>query len=911
MEELNYLTDEFKKILSRSYDIVELHKMKEVPLDVVMLEIIDYYLTEEDELDFEVLNLYLRERIKDSKDQHKFFNELESFMDKEFFSNEEYAYKLPEKYYLHHDLAIMSKDLEDLIYYLDRKKNSMSNLLPSSMNIGLNKMKIDPVLFFGSALEVSTKISEVLKKYDITNETLSDYIKDYYTNKFLDMNLDPKKLFEKALDYSKDNNDKDNKPKPEEDDREFEMAGQGTVDYENVDPNSTTPFLDQYSTNLSKQVKENKFDPVVGRDKEISQVIEILSCRKKSNVVLLGLAGIGKTSIVVGLAQAIESGNVPAELKGKEVCSIDIMGMISGATFRGDAEKRALGVFNELVEHPEIIAFIDEIHQIYGAGSNTPGNGDIASLLKPYLSGTAGKITVVGTSTNEEYRKFIEKDSALKRRFQEVQVEEPTIEETRDILEKVAPKYEEYHKVKYTPEAIEACINWSSTYISDRNHPDKDIDIIDIAGSLTKLRKEADPSTNKINKLEAKIKTLAENKKELIVNSEFEKASKIRHKIKDLESKISEEKSKLDKRLNDSSKWPEVTVDEIASVVSKISKVPVDKIRKTSFDKLRSMKSTMEQKIIGQPDAIRSVSMTLNRQFLGFKDKSKPVSLMFIGKTATGKTYLSKIIANEVFGSEKNLIRIDCSLLASGGEAAGTSLLGSSAGYVGYDSPTIFEEVRKRPFSVVLFDEIEKAPEGIINTILLPLLDEGYITLANNTRVNFSNCIIIFTSNIGTKEVEAKGAGLGFSKLDGELKNKDDESTIMKAIKKKFRPEVINRISEIIFFRSLSEEDLKKIFDLEIIKLKDRLSEKGFTLSVTNSMKNFIVSKCDLNYGARDLQRHIVEYCENSILESMLNFKNIDNCGKNITVDLVDNNPVVNFNTTIVLDNKSSVKQLS
>ena len=276
-------------------------------------------------------------------------------------------------------------------------------------------------------------------------------------------------------------------------------------------------------------------------------------------------------------------------------------------------------------------------------------------------------------------------------------------------------------------------------------------------------------------------------------------------------------------------------MDTVAEVISKMSKVPVDKIRKTSFDKLRSMKNTMEQKIIGQPDAIRSVSMTLNRQFLGFKDKNKPVSLMFIGKTATGKTYLSKILANEIFGSDKNLIRIDCSLLASGGEASGTSLLGSSAGYVGYDSPTIFEEVRKRPFSVVLFDEIEKAPEGIINTILLPLLDEGYVTLANNTRVNFSNCIVIFTSNIGTKEVEAKGKGLGFSKLDGELKNKDDESTIMKAIKKKFRPEVINRISEIIFFRSLNEEDLKKIFDLEIAKLKDRLSEKIF------HMKNIIV----------------------------------------------------------------------
>lgn len=901
MEELNYLTDELKEIFKRSYKTVEKFKLKEVPLDLVIFNIIKYYLMDE-KGESDALSSYLDGKFGTLEDKRKIIANMNTCININYISNEDYIYNLPDKYHLSHDLAITSRKLKDLLGYLSSKKD----IIPGYA-FGEN-LKIDTVLFFGSSLEESTKLIELLKEEaNITSEDLADFLKVYFSGKVSELiNSDAGKLFEKKLDFS----NKMEKPTPEEDDKEFEMAGQSNVNQStNVDPNSTTPFLDTYSVNLSKQCKLGNFDPVVGRDKEISQVIEILSCRKKSNCVLLGDPGVGKTSIVVGLAQAIESGNVPIELKGKEIRSLDIAGMVSGSTFRGDFEKKLLECLKELVENPNIIAFIDEMHQIMGAGSNTPGNGDAGQLMKPYLSGTAGKITVIGATTAEEYRKFVEKDGALKRRFQEVSVEEPGLEETINILTKVAPKYEEYHKVIYSPEVIKACVEWSGRYI-DRYFPDKAIDCLDIAGSLTKLKRNV--STKKLVKLENNLKLLSELKKNYIADSEFEKASEVREDIIELEETIKKEKSKISLSDSSRSKWINVSLDTVAEVISKMSKVPVDKIRKTSFDKLRSMKDTMEQKIIGQPDAIRSVSMTLNRQFLGFKDKNKPVSLMFIGKTATGKTYLSKILANEIFGSDKNLIRIDCSLLASGGEASGTSLLGSSAGYVGYDSPTIFEEVRKRPFSVVLFDEIEKAPEGIINTILLPLLDEGYVTLANNTRVNFSNCIVIFTSNIGTKEVEAKGKGLGFSKLEGELKNKDDESTIMKAIKKKFRPEVINRISEIIFFRSLDEEDLKKIFDLEIAKLKDRLVEKGFTLSVTDAMKNFIVSKCDLNYGARDLQRHIVEYCENSILESMLNFDSIDNCGKNITVDLVDNNPVVNFNTSIVLDkNNSTIKQIS
>ena len=724
-------------------------------------------------------------------------------------------------------------------------------------------------------------------------------------------------LKEKTVSYSDDDNEEDDKESKKEearkrletDDREFEMAGGSSgVDPSASDPNSDTPFLDMYSTDLSKQCREGRFDPIVGREKEISQLIEVLSCRKKKNGILTGSPGAGKSSIVVGLAQAIESGNVPRELKGKIIRSVDIMAMVSGSTFRGDFEKRLLSTANELVNHPEIIAFIDEIHNIVGAGSNSDGKGDAGALLKPYLSGTAGDISVIGAATSEEYRKFIESDGALKRRFQEILVEEPNVEQTIEILTKVSQKYEEFHRVKYTPEIIENCVKWSDIYINDISFPDKAITVLDMCGALAKLKKVVDMSS--VENLEKSIDSIVQEKISLVESCDFEEAQKRRDLENTLTQELNKEKEKIDQQINDPSNWPEVTIEDVASIISKMSKIPIDKIRQTSFEKLKAMRESMEKTVIGQEQAIKEISTALNRQFLGLKDCNKPISCLEVGVTGSGKSYLAKIIAKELFGTEKALIRIDCSLYTS--ETGSSSLLGANQGYIGYGSKTVLHEIKKRPFSVVLFDEIEKMNPEIINTLFLPLLDEGEITLSDGEKINFRNTIVIFSSNIGTKEVENK-TYLGFGgKLSGDKKQEDDKETVMKAIRKKLRPELIGRIGSIIFFNSLGIEELKKIFDLEIKKLEERLGESGFTLEVSQEAKDYIVSKCDLRYGARDLNKQIVTYVENEISNSLIEQSDPNNIGKHIIVGLNEDNTIkVLFNSVIianVVNNKEKQK---
>lgn len=894
------LSQELKKFFERAHEEVVSFMGKEISLDHIVSQIVITYL--DNEGDIPELRDYLKDLFIGKPSTEEDLREF--VMDVMAEIREDNKFTAPSELYTGADSIVLSPAVN---YILDKLTDIN---LKSEMTDD-----IDTLAFLMCSLpeaEFSKIAKYLVNELDADARDLTSLfwkINDFDTKlgiKDQEDNCEENnggELKEKTLDYNQ--GDEDSEKRREEEDREFEMAGQGSSEpLVSGDPNSTTPFLDQYSTNLSKQCRSGQFDPVIGREKEISQVIEILSCRKKSNCVLLGAPGIGKTSVVIGLAQAIESGNVHRELKGKEVRTLDIMGMISGATFRGDAEKRALGCFDELVQHPEIITFIDEIHQIYGAGSNTPGNGDIGSLLKPYLSGTAGKITVIGASTDEEYRKFIEKDGALKRRFQEIQVEEPTPEETKIILEKTAPKYEEYHRVKYTPEAIEACINWSNLYINDRNHPDKDIDIIDIAGSLTKLKKNVD--TSSIDNLEKAIDNIVKEKIELVEKQDFDEAQKRRDTELLLKEELKKEKSKIDQELNNPSGWPKVTVDNIASVISKISKIPIDKIRSTSREKLREMRKSMEAKVIGQNEAVEKLSIALNRQFLGLKDKNKPVSFLFTGSTGTGKTYLTKILNESLFSNPKNLIRVDCSLFTQ--ETSANTLIGAQSGYVGYGDKTVFHDVRKRPFSVILFDEIEKMHENVINTIFLPILDEGQITLSDGSLVSFKNSIVIFSSNLGTRELSNK-TNLGFSKVSGIESDKEDESIVMKAIKKKFRPELINRLSDIIFFRSLDKNDLYKIFDLELEKLKNRLSENEYTLEVSDKMKEYVVSQCDLAYGARDLQREIVKNIENPISSELVYS---DSTEKNIVVDIDESNKsIVKFNTAVEFDIKKEEKVIS
>ena len=749
--------------------------------------------------------------------------------------------------------------------------------------------------------------SEVMKRLKddlgITYDVLSAY---KMANKLAEsiMGKSMGELKEKTVNYSDEDeesrdegNDKREEARKrfETDDREFETAGSDVrMDSPDLDPNSTTPFLDKYGVNMTQEAKEGKYDPVIGRDLEISQVIEILSCRKKKNVILVGVQGTGKSSIVEELARRIVEGNVPRELLGKQIRSVDLTSIVSGAVYRGMAEERAENCFREALRDKNIILYIDEIHNIIGNGSSS-GTGGTDEIIKPYLSRVDG-ISVIGSTTESEYHKFIEKNGALKRRFQEVSISEPTMEQTINILSGIAYKYEEFHKVKYTPEVIRACTEWSARYVMDQFFPDKALTVLDISGSLTKLERIVDMSA--VENLEKSIDTLIQEKISLVESCDFEEAQKRRDLENTLTQELGKEKEKIDQELNNPNNWPEVTLDKVASVISKMSRVPVDKIRETDFDRLKSMKKAMESRIIGQPQAIRKVFMSLSRQFMGIKDPNKPISMIFLGRTATGKSELSKVIADEVFAGEKNLIQINGGDYIEKGSVS--KLIGASASYVGYDDEPLLLQVKRRPFSVLLIDEIEKMSDEIINTVFLPILDEGKITLANNEEVSFRNQIIIATSNLGCKEIDSK-TSLGFGKKTKEIDEKENEEIILKAVKKKFRPEMLNRFTGgIIYFNSLGIPELLQIFDLELKKLQGRLKDKGFEISVTQEMKEFIVGKCDLQYGARDLQREMSKYIEEAVIDAMMEQQG--EYGKSIVVSLDGDKPKVTFNTTLIMN---------
>ena len=876
------LSEELKELFSIAKFITSNNNGFEVTIDCVVAGIFNrYFLSNfENERKDELLKEFFSEFDKEDKDS--IIEDINLIMAKQFSA---------------------SKNI--FLGNLRSVEDDNSVILSSSLDFLMRKLEArhehKPISTFdfliGAGMELkSSEIMTSVQDYGITYESLSNFQMGKLINGVKGLNNnDSGELKEKNISYD----DEDRKRDIESEDKEFEMAGNGS-DLEQpsgvTDPNSTTPFLDKYSYNMTKAAREGKYDPVIGREVEISQIIEILACRKKKNAILLGDAGAGKTTCVEGLAQMIVNDQVPLELKGKEIRSIDLTSMVSNSIYRGEYESKILGVIHEMEQNPNIIGFIDEIHNLVGSGSSTQNN-DGANILKPYLS--RGSITLIGSTTEAEYRKFIEKDSALKRRFQTVTINEPDQEQTIEILKGIAPKYEQFHRVKYTPEVIKACVEWSARYINDRYFPDKAIDCLDISGSLTKLDKIIDMSV--LENLEKSIKDVTQEKIDLVNKCEFEEAQKRRDLEEVLMNELANEKDKIDTQLNNPESWPEVTVEKVAEVISKISRVPVDKIRQTTFDKLISMKKAMESRVIGQDNAIQRVFMNLSRQFMGIKDSNKPASLLFVGRSATGKTELAKVIADEVFSGEKSLIRVNGGDLIEKG--AVTKLIGASASFVGYDDEPLLLQIKRRPFSVFLIDEVEKMSEEILNTIFLPILDEGYTTLANNEKISFKNTIIIMTSNLGVREVSNKN-NLGFGKVTKEIDDKDNEDIIMKAIKKKFRPEMLNRISGgVVFFASLGEPELLKIFDLELGKLQKRLGEKGFKITVTEKMKKHVVSKCDLQYGARDLQREMTKYIEEAIIDAMMNNQD-GNLGNEIIVDVDDNGKSsVSFNSTIIMDN--------
>lgn len=649
----------------------------------------------------------------------------------------------------------------------------------------------------------------------------------------------------------------------DDDDRsEAQKIADGSQSEEN--PDSDVPFLSRFGHNMVRDAKEGRFDPMIGRETELQELIEILSCRKKNNAILLGDPGTGKTSIVEGLAMRIANDDVPIGLIGKRLFNLDLNSLVAGTKWRGQYEERLEGIIKDVIKHKDIIVYIDEFHNLIGNGSSS-GSGDGANILKPYLA--RGEFQCIGATTNTEYKKYVEKDGALKRRFQNIQIHQTSPSETVEILKNIKDRYEAYHGVQYPDEVIQDCVDLSERFVIDRFFPDKAIDILDMSGSRAKLDSGAGDLV-KIKELETQISDLQKQKAQAIKNQAFEDAAKIRDTEKAL-------KAQLDSEKDPGNRHDIVTRDHVARVIEKISGVPSDKIGQSDMGRLRMMKETLEKVVIGQPEAIKDTVMALQRNALGLRDPGKPIaSLMMIGPTGSGKTYICKTIASEFFGTPDALIRFDMSEFTEKHEI--TKLLGSTASYVGYDDEPLFEKIRNRPHSVVLFDEIEKAAPEIYQ-VFLNILDEGSVTLGNGKKVNFQNCIIIFTGNIGTKELGLGKIGFGGHDLD----QSQIEAITKKALKNTFSPEFINRLSKTIVFNKLTDDDLKKICVLEIKKLEDRMKSQGFSLKVSMDVVDKIVADSDKIYGARDLQRNIVKNIEEPICDALI--KAVTD-GKNIKV---------------------------
>ncbi|WP_199872969.1 ATP-dependent Clp protease ATP-binding subunit [Inediibacterium massiliense] len=625
-----------------------------------------------------------------------------------------------------------------------------------------------------------------------------------------------------------------------------------------------TPTLNEYGRDLTKMVKEGKVDPVIGREKEIERVIQILSRRTKNNPCLIGEPGVGKTAIAEGLAQKIVEGNIPQTLKDKRVVTLDLASMVAGAKYRGEFEDRLKKVMNELRESKDVILFIDEMHTIIGAGA-AEGSIDASNILKPALA--RGELQAIGATTLDEYRKHIEKDPALERRFQPIQVEEPTIEETIEILKGLRDKYEAHHGVKITDEALKAAANLSHRYITDRFLPDKAVDLIDEAASKLRLQMVTQPP--ELKDLEEKLEEIAKEKEESISIQDFEKAARLRDK----EKRVKEELNNRQKnwKVGQTGKAT-VAEEEIAQTVSSWTGIPVNKLAKEESNKLLNMEAILHERVIGQEEAVEAIAKAVRRARVGLKDPKRPVgSFIFLGPTGVGKTELSKALAEVLFGDEDALIRIDMSEYME--KHAVSRLVGSPPGYVGYDEGgQLTEKIRRKPYSVVLFDEIEKAHPDVFN-ILLQILDDGRLTDSQGKVVDFKNTVIIMTSNVGAHTIK-KQKTLGFTgNIEDEKKDAYEKmkENVIGELKRSFRPEFLNRIDEVIVFHGLNQSDIYEIVDLMILDLTKRMKELNIHMEISDEAKKLLGEKgFDPEYGARPLKRAIRKMIEDSLSEEIL-----------------------------------------
>ncbi|MGN0055268.1 MAG: ATP-dependent Clp protease ATP-binding subunit [Atopobiaceae bacterium] len=644
------------------------------------------------------------------------------------------------------------------------------------------------------------------------------------------------------------------------------MAGAQVGNQQSAQSSDDRSMLEQFGRNLTKQAADGKLDPVIGRDREVERVMQVLARRQKNNPLILGDPGVGKTAIVEGLAQLVASGNVPDILRGKQIWTLDIASLVAGSKYRGEFEERMKKVIREVEDDKNVILFIDEIHTIMGAGS-AEGSVDAAAILKPPLS--RGEIQVIGATTVDEYRKHIEKDSALERRFQPVNVGEPSPEDTLKILHGLQDRYEKHHHVHYTEDALKAAVTLSNRYVQDRFLPDKAIDLIDEAGARTRVHKTSLPP--ELTKVEDQLASVKERKSDAAQAQEFEEAARLR----DQEKELTAQKEQLEKAWRERQDKNVTVVDaqDIADVVSDITGVPVSNLTEAEASKLLRCESVLHRRVIGQDEAVSAVSRAIRRSRSPLKDPRRPGgSFIFLGPSGVGKTELAKALAEFLFGSEDALITFDMSEFME--KHTVSKLVGAPPGYVGYDEGgELTKAVRRRPYSVVLFDEIEKAHPDVFN-VLLQILDEGRLTDGQGRHVDFSNTVIIMTSNIGARDI-AQTTTMGFSDTGaGGLSDKEIHSRVMAELKKLFRPEFLNRVDEIVVFKSLTTQQLRGIVDLMIADLRDRLIANGMSIQLTDEARDLVARKgTDKIYGARPLRRAIQTMIEDPLSEELLEGK--------------------------------------
>lgn len=703
--------------------------------------------------------------------------------------------------------------------------------------------------------ENQNKASQILEENEVTYQKVMD-------------KLVPKAEPQSGLDFGEDEEEEEEgirrQPTGNGESSFFSQEAKQTTRTQQQKPNNDTPVLDSFGTDMTKAASEGKLDPIVGREKEIERLAQILSRRKKNNPILIGEPGVGKSAIVEGLALRIIEKKVSRILFDKRVIALDMTAVVAGTKYRGQFEERIRAILNELKKNPNIILFIDEIHNIVGAGS-AAGSMDAANMLKPALA--RGEIQCIGATTLDEYRQNIEKDGALERRFQKVIVEPTTPEETLQILQNIKEKYEEHHNVTYTDEALEACVKLTDRYITDRNFPDKAIDAMDEAGSRVHLKNITVPK--EIEQQEQMIDEARTHKNEAVRLQDFELAASFRDREKSLMSELEDMKQRWEESLKENRET--VDKEQIADVVSMISGIPVQRMAQAEGIRLKGMKEQLLAKVIAQDKAVDTLVKAIQRSRVGLKDPNKPIgTFLFLGPTGVGKTHLAKELAKQMFGSADALIRIDMSEYME--KFTVSRLVGAPPGYVGYEEGgQLTEKVRRKPYSIVLLDEIEKAHSDVFN-LLLQVMDEGRLTDSYGRTVDFKNTVIIMTSNIGTRQLKEFGKGIGFAAQTRTDDKGYSRSVITKALNKSFAPEFINRLDEIITFDQLDINALEKIIDIELKGLYERMESLGYKLVIDDAAKRFVASKgYDVQFGARPLKRSIQNNLEDGLAELILN----------------------------------------